>query len=128
VAVRGSWVMLAYRMPREPSTPRIVVWRRLRHLGVAQPVDEYLLAVTGNTREHPAVELGASPRAALGLFRASQALAAIGGREYVKPDDVKRLLGPTFRHRLIVRPEAEVAGQNADIVLESIIAQVTPPR
>src|SRR5262249_54760754 len=63
----------------------------VRAVSVSEPVANYLLAVVRGTREHPAVELGASPRAALALFRAAQARAAMDGRSYVKPDDVKQL-------------------------------------
>ena len=72
--------------------------------------------------------LGASPRAEVLLLLASKAAAAFEGRDYVTPDDVKGLLRPTFRHRLLLRPEAEVGGQTADSLLDAVIARVTPPR
>jgi MoxR-like ATPase len=59
---------------------------------------------------------------------AARAQASLEGRDYVTPDDVKRLLRPALRHRLLLRPEAEVSGQTADSVLDSIVAGVTPPR
>ena len=71
---------------------------------------------------------GPSARAEVLLLLAAKAAAAFEGRDYVTPDDVKSLLRPTFRHRLLLRPEAEVAGQTADSLLEGVIARVTPPR
>ena len=76
---------------------------------------DYLLAIVRATREHPDVTLGASTRAALALYKASQARAAMLGRTYVIPDDVKRLAGPTLAHRLIVRPEATLRGRSSGV-------------
>ncbi|MGH7776853.1 MAG: AAA family ATPase, partial [Candidatus Dormibacterales bacterium] len=80
------------------------------------------------TRRSPDVTLGASPRAGVLLLLASKAAAALEGRDYVTPDDVKALVRPAFRHRLVLRPEAEVAGRTADAVLDQVVAQVPPPR
>jgi MoxR-like ATPase len=95
---------------------------------VDEQIQRYIIELAVATRNAGELALGASTRGEVLLLQASKAAAAFDGREFVTPDDVKGLLGPAFRHRLIVRPEAEVAGQTADIVLESIIAQVTPPR
>jgi len=95
---------------------------------VEEKVQRYIIELAVRTRQAGELALGASPRAEVHLLLAAKAAAAFDGRDFVTPDDVKGLLGPTFRHRLILRPEAEVAGMTADIVLDSIIAQVTPPR
>jgi MoxR-like ATPase len=95
---------------------------------VDEEIQRYIVELAVATRNAGELALGASTRGEVLLLLAAKGMAAFEGRDYVTPDDVKVLLGPTFRHRLIVRPEAEVAGQTADSVLEAIIAQVTPPR
>jgi len=74
------------------------------------------------------VALVASTRAEVLLMLAARVLAAFDGSEFVTPDHVKALLAPAFRHRLLLRPEAEVAGQTPDSVLESVASRVVPPR
>ena len=88
----------------------------------------YIVQLATATRQSPELLLGASPRAEVLLLLASKAAAAFDGRDYATPDDVKGLLRPTFRHRVVLRPDAEVAGHTADSVLQSVIAAVTPPR
>ena len=86
---------------------------------VAPQMKRYIISLARQTREHPEVYLGASPRGSLALYRTSQALAAIQGRDYVLPDDVKALVVPTFGHRLILGPAARLRDIDADeIVLE----------
>jgi MoxR-like ATPase len=99
----------------------------VRAVRVAQPVADYLLSVVRNTRDHPKIELGASPRAALALFRASQALAAIGGRDYVKPDDVKRLAVPVLAHRLLITAQIRLRGQDVEQVVRESLEQTPVP-
>jgi MoxR-like ATPase len=95
---------------------------------VEESVRRYIVDLAAASRRAPEVALGVSPRAQVLLLQASKAAAALEDREFVTPDDVKALLPATFRHRLILRPEAEVAGQTADSVLAELAAQVTPPR
>jgi MoxR-like ATPase len=85
-------------------------------------LQDYIIRLVGSTRTHPDLALGASPRASLALFKASQALAAVRGRDHVIPDDIKYLVPVTLPHRLIVRPEAELRGRNATIILEEVLA------
>jgi len=99
-----------------------------RHVTVEEKVRRYIIELAVSTRQAAELVLGASPRAEVLLLLAAKAAAACDGRDYVTPDDVKALLRPTFRHRLLLRPEAEVGGQTADSLLDSIIARVTPPR
>jgi MoxR-like ATPase len=104
----------------------------VRQQASAVHVDEglrrYIVELAAASRRAPELVLGASPRAEVLLLLAAKGAAAFDDRDFITPDDVKGLLAPTFRHRLILRPEAEVAGQTADSVLASIAAQVTPPR
>jgi MoxR-like ATPase len=95
---------------------------------VDERIRRYIIELAVATRHAAELVLGASPRAEVLLLLAAKASAAFEGRDYVTPDDVKGLLRPTFRHRLLLRPEAEVAGQTADSLLDSVIARVTPPR
>ena len=99
-----------------------------RKVTVEEKIRRYIIELAVATRQAGELILGASPRAEVLLLLAAKAAAAFEGRDYVTPDDVKSLLRPTFRHRLLLRPEAEVAGQTADSLLDGVIARVTPPR
>ncbi|MPZ13370.1 MAG: AAA domain-containing protein, partial [Chloroflexi bacterium] len=98
-----------------------------RRVHVDDVVAEYVVSLSRATREHSAVELGASPRASLALFRASQAFAALRGRDFVIPDDVKRLVEPVLGHRLILRQQGRLHGAAAGRVLQSIVDSVPVP-
>jgi len=76
------------------------------------------------TRAHPDVALGASPRGSLALYKTSQALAALRGRDYVVPDDLKLLAPLTLAHRLIVKPESQLRGRTALSIIDEILQQV----
>jgi MoxR-like ATPase len=89
---------------------------------------EYLLGITRRTREWPSLTLGASPRAAISLMRVAQSYAALDGRDFIIPDDVKQAALPVLRHRVMLRPEAELEGLDADRVLTDVIAAVPVPR
>jgi MoxR-like ATPase len=80
------------------------------------------------TRQWPAFAVGASPRAGIALVSAARVLAAFAGRSYVVPDDVKELVLPALRHRVILTPEAEVAGETTDGGLAAVVASVEVPR
>ena len=101
--------------------------QRVREIRVDPVLRNYLVQLVQATRCHADVELGASPRASIGLYRCSQALAAIRGREYVTPDDIKGLAPFALAHRLIIRPQARLRERNADSVIEDILAQVSVP-
>jgi MoxR-like ATPase len=88
----------------------------------------YILALARRTREWPTLLLGASPRAALSVMLVAQAAAAFDGRDYLVPDDVKRAVVPVLRHRVMLKPEAELEGFDADRVLSDVIAGVPVPR
>ena len=98
-----------------------------RHIIVSDPVREYIADIVRATRDHHAIQFGASPRGSLGLMRAGQALAALRGREYVLPDDIKSLAAPVLAHRLILKEEDRLRGGNAEHILESIIERMPVP-
>lgn len=99
----------------------------IRAIHVAEPIERYMVAVCRATRAHPDVELGASPRAALAMLRASRAAAAVAGRDHVIPDDVKSLAPHVLPHRLILRPEAELAGHDAQHVVTDVLSGTPAP-
>jgi len=100
---------------------------RIREVAVTEALERYVIALCRATRAHPEVELGASPRASLALLRAARAEAAINGRDYVVPDDVKRLAPHVLAHRLILSPDSELAGHTAVAVIEDVVDGVPAP-
>jgi MoxR-like ATPase len=99
----------------------------VRAVRVADSTADYLVALIRRTREHPAVQLGASPRAALALFRAAQAYAAMQGREYVKPDDIKQLATPVLAHRLLLTTQSRLREQSTASVLRDVLERTPVP-
>ena len=99
----------------------------VRQVHVAEAVQRYAVALTSATRRSEDLTLGASPRATLHLVRASKAMAAIKGRDYVLPDDVLGLAQPVLAHRLLPSVEASMSGRSTASVLEGIIASVPVP-
>lgn len=97
------------------------------HVHVADVVKGYIIDIAEATREEPDLLLGASPRASLFLQRAARTTAAIAGRDYVSPDDVKGVLHPVLNHRLIMRPEAQMRGVTVDQILAGITGAVPVP-
>lgn len=90
-------------------------------------VRQYILQIVHETRGHSELALGGGPRATIALFRASQAMAAIRGRAFAQPDDVKRIVGPVLAHRLILRPESRLRRQTAEQILDAIVAEISVP-
>ena len=95
---------------------------------VEEGVLRYITQLTHATRSAADILLGGSPRATLSLLAGSKALAAIMGRDYVTPDDIKRLAPSVFRHRVLLRPEAEIEGLTGDAVITRVLAKVEVPR
>ncbi|WP_017626424.1 AAA family ATPase [Nocardiopsis chromatogenes] len=95
---------------------------------VSQEVLGYIVDLCRATRQSPSLQLGASPRGATALLRTSRAWAWLSGRDYVTPDDVKALARATLRHRVALRPEAELEGATADGVLDGVLSAVPVPR
>jgi MoxR-like ATPase len=88
----------------------------------------YIVDLARATRAAPSVQLGVSPRGATALLATARAWAWLSGRGYATPDDVKALARATLRHRISLRPEAELDGVTADVVLEQVLATVPVPR
>ncbi|MCE7054323.1 MoxR family ATPase [Algoriphagus sp. AGSA1] len=95
---------------------------------VEEKLLHYIATMVVKTRNHPSLYAGASPRASLAIFRASQALAAMDGRDFVIPEDIKRAAVPAMRHRIILNPEKEMEGISPDLILEGIIQSIEIPR
>jgi MoxR-like ATPase len=98
--------------------------RAVREVYVDPAVTDYIVRLVGATRTHPDVYLGASPRGSLALFRAGQAFAALGGRDYVNPDDVKLLAEPTIAHRLVLKTSASMRGVDGRGIVREVLAGV----
>ena len=99
----------------------------VRDVYVDPVLRNYLVQIVQATRIHPDVELGASPRASLGLYRCSQAMAAIQGRDYVSPDDIKLLSPYTLAHRMILKSQARLRERTAEGVVVQILDQIPVP-
>ncbi len=100
----------------------------VRSVNVEPSVQAYLVNLVRRTREHPALLWGASPRASVALLLAGKSLAAMRGRDFVTPDDVRDVVHPSLRHRVLLKSEAEIEGVTPDSVLEEIISVVEVPR
>jgi MoxR-like ATPase len=102
--------------------------REVRAVRVEAAIFDYLLAVVRRTRDWPSIALGASPRASTSLLLVAKAFAAREGRDFVIPDDVKGAALPVLRHRLVLRPEAELEGLDADRVVTDVLAATALPK
>jgi MoxR-like ATPase len=100
----------------------------VQQITVEPGIARYAVEIVRASREAAACVMGASPRASVALLTAAKALAAIRGTAYVTPDDIKGIARPVLRHRLILKPEAEIEGLTADRVVEDLLAQVPVPR
>jgi len=102
----------------------------IARIAVDESLLDYMLAIVKRTREHEALAMGVSPRGAQALFRASQAMAAVEGRDYVTPDDVKRMVVPVFAHRVVIGARAGLGRQSsgaAEKILDEILTSVEVP-
>jgi MoxR-like ATPase len=115
-------------LPTVVSAAEIVACQdAIRDIHLDDKVRRYILQIVHATREHADVQLGGSPRASLALFRTAQALAAIAGRNFVLPDDVKRMVLPVLGHRLILRPESRIRRITPAAVINGILSEVSAP-
>jgi MoxR-like ATPase len=114
----------------EPIAPGLLAQARAetQRVNVQDALFGYMVQLVRQTREWPALTLGASPRAAISLMRFAKAVAALDQRDYVLPDDVKEAMLPVLRHRIIVKPEADLEGMTPDQVLQDVIRAVEVPR
>jgi MoxR-like ATPase len=102
--------------------------QQINQVGVEDGIITYVQSLMEQTRRSPNLYLGASPRGGIALLRTSQCLAAVEGREFITPDDIKRMALPVLRHRVILRPEAELEGLTPDKVLSRIMEGIPVPR
>jgi MoxR-like ATPase len=100
----------------------------VRRITVEEGVQRYIVSIIRATREAQNISWGASPRAAVALLLCSKALAALRGRSFVTPDDVKEISKPVLRHRIVLRSEAEIEGTSPDQALDDVIAGIEVPR
>ena len=98
-----------------------------RQVHVAASVKGYIVDLVEGTRRHSELMLGASPRSALYMQRVARARAAMQGREYVTPDDIKELAEPVLAHRMVLRPEASMRGTTMGSVIESVLGHLRVP-
>jgi MoxR-like ATPase len=103
-------------------------WDEIRRVTVEESIIGYIARIAAASRRSPDVVLGGSPRASIDLLKAAKSYAALRGRDYVTPDDVKDLAPAVYRHRLILRPEAEIEGIDPDTAVRRILAGVEVPR
>lgn len=99
----------------------------ITEINFAESLCKYVAELAAATRNHPAVALGASPRASVAIMQASRAFAYLRGRDYVIPEDIVRLLIPVFEHRIVLRQETRVNRRSIRSVLEDVVSSVTPP-
>ncbi|NET12918.1 MAG: MoxR family ATPase [Okeania sp. SIO1H6] len=106
----------------------IITRQEIEAINVQEKILDYLLGLVKQTRKHPDVALGASPRATVAWLQTSKTQAWLNNRNYVTPDDIKTVALPLLRHRLILKPEAQLDGILIDSVINSILKQVSVPR
>jgi MoxR-like ATPase len=95
---------------------------------VEDGIMHYITAIAQESRKSPDLTLGASARASIALLQTARAYAALQGRAFVVPDDVKLLARPVYRHRIMLRPEAEIEGLTADTAIGRILSRLEVPR
>ncbi|MBV9848475.1 MAG: MoxR family ATPase [Armatimonadetes bacterium] len=110
-----------------PRDEILVLQDEVRAVYVDESVRDYIVGLVSATRTHPQVQLGASPRGSLYLLHAAQASAALAGRTFVLPDDVKRLAVSVLSHRLILRPDARLKARTAETIIQEIVGRVPVP-
>ena len=111
------------------SAEQIIAFRQtVRQVHVEDKVIHYIAQIAQDTRTNPALFLGASPRASVAILNAAKSLAAIRGRDFVTPEDVKVIAVPALRHRVMLTPEREMEGVNVDDIIRQIVNKVEVPR
>ena len=102
--------------------------KQVSEVVVKKELLQYIAKLISATREHPSLYIGASPRASVNVLNASKALAAISGRDFITPDDIKEVILPVLNHRISLTPEKEMEGQTTKSVLTTIFQQIEVPR
>jgi MoxR-like ATPase len=121
---------LIEQAPLDPIDPALLTAARgeIAQVRVEPALYQYLVSIVRRTRDWPALSLGASPRAAIGLFFVARAMAGMEGRDFLIPDDIKNAAPAVLRHRLLLRPEADLEGLSADSVIAEILSAVEVPK
>ena len=128
LAASGSLILEAAKIEPIPAGLLAAARHEVQSIRIEPELLTYILTLVRSTREWPTLTLGASPRAALSLMRVAQAVAALEDRDYIVPDDVKRALPPVLRHRIRLKPEAELEGFDPDRILADVLAAAPVPR
>ena len=133
----AEWEILERRLGRTEDEPRLMavvgrqellgMQRAIESVHVAESVGRYIVALVAATRESPSVEVGASPRGTLALMKLSRVKAALDGRDFVVPDDVKAMAAPALAHRLVLRPEMWVQRVQAEEIVQECLRVVPVP-
>lgn len=100
----------------------------IAEINVEERILKYISEIVVRTRNHPSLYLGGSPRASIAIMNASKAVAAVEGRDFVIPEDIKKVVAPALRHRILLSPEREMEGLTTDTVIEGIVQSVEIPR
>ena len=118
------------KMDLTPIDPGLLVeaQQQIRAITVQEALFNYIVHIARRTRDWPALSLGASPRAAVSILAVSKAIAAMDGRDYVIPDDVKQAVPPVLRHRIVLKPEADLEGATPDQILQDVLRAVEVPK
>jgi MoxR-like ATPase len=121
---------LIEQAPLDPIDPALLTAARaeIAQVRVEPALYQYLVSIVRRTRDWPALSLGASPRAAIGLFFVARAMAGMEGRDFLIPDDIKSAAPAVLRHRLLLKPEADLEGLSADSVIAEILSAVEVPK
>lgn len=113
--------------PVVSATDVIACQDAIREIHVDDKIKKYILDIVHGSREHEDILLGGSPRASIALFRTAQSQAAIAGRDYVTPDDVKRMAAPVLAHRIILRPESRLRKKTPHVVVKELVDDAKVP-
>ncbi len=105
-----------------------VLRRQVRNLHIEDKLIRFITSIVASTRNHKSIYLGASPRASIGIMRSAKAIAAMDGRDFVVPDDIVSVAPSVLRHRIVLSPEKEMEGMDADEVIAEIIKSIDIPR
>ncbi len=125
--------MLQFKHPVDELKPvatadeMVAAQQAIRQVHVDEKIRQYALQIVQDSRQHADLALGGSPRATIALFRCAQAMAAIRGRSFVEPDDVKRIVAPVMTHRIIVRPESRLRKVTPEKIIAEILSEIAVP-
>ena len=109
------------------SEELLMAQERVKDVYIDRLIKEYIVRLVDTTRQHPDTYLGASPRGSIALYKTAQARAAILGRDYIIPDDIKALAMPALAHRLIVSPSARIKNVDPRVIIEEIVGSIPVP-